>query len=151
MSLCFSSSPFEEHFLRPGRGDFHPLSKNSVCSRSWRACAPPPPGGALPAVTAGLYLSRRQLRRRKVRSSNTPIPNGSLRKSNSSMWCRQLAVGRTDPDRPLTARPSAALGIQVRPGAARDRFLPHDGFRNKCLSGLHHKSARQFYFWKQEV
>lgn len=138
---------------------------HSLCSRSWQACAPPPPGGALPAVT-GLSLSTRQLRSRKVRTSSRPIFIRSLRKTRGlvgTVPCRQLAPGRMGPDHPLTAHLSAAPEIQVRPGetckdsvCAKDRSLSFSAMdqqtraATKCLRGIHPKSMKQFSSGRRE-
>lgn len=64
----------------------------------------------------------RQHRSRRLRTSSRLIFIPSLRKTIGSVamalrW--QLALGRTDPDHPLTAHLSAASVIQVRPDAQR--------------------------------
>lgn len=138
-----------------------------VCSRSWQACVPPLPEGVLPAVT-GLSLSMRQLRSSKVRTSSTLIFIRSLRKtlgSAGTVPCRQLALGRMDPDHPLTAHLSAASGIQVRPDAQRfclcgrsilsTQWIPKQ-MSDKCLQGinlsasvLEGESRREL--WMQEM
>lgn len=125
-----------------------------VCSRSWRACAPPLPEGVLPAVT-GLSLRMRRVRSRKVRTSSTLIFIRSLRKtlgSAGTMPCRQLALGRMDPDHPLTAHLSAASGIQVRPDSQRfclfekSMLSPqriHKQMSDKCLQCIRLKCLGQ--------
>lgn len=116
-----------------------------VCSRSWRACAPPPLEGVLPAAT-GLSLSRRQVGSRTARSSST------LRKTPGwvgTVPCRQLALGTMDPDHPLTAHLSAAPEIQVRPDAqtfclCNRSILSTRWIYQQVSPSLHSKSMRQF-------